>query len=312
MSENNETKKITIPLQSDDSEFDNFFGLKFGMSITDAAFKCLCYGMDFKTSYTKKNNFCVFFKIDNAEFFNCKVQELELNFEFNKRKYYLVSSFIWLDFNKEKIEKNIPPALQEISNKFGLIIKSNKLFHKPTKRQLIYGGDEKNFIVAIGEKGMPEYIGTKVSFSSNYRSMIMIYSNEKLGIEFYKLENSLMQKNLSENEEENITSAFFIGISKSFSTEELLSFSAFWNTQKHKKNLPELAEKIRNVFKTFSSDSVDEKQICEEIRNVIEIRKNKILEEEDAEKQAKKAEKNKANEENMKMKKALYASLAAM
>lgn len=306
MSENNETKKITIPLQSDDGEFDNFFGLKFEMDMTDALFKCLCYSMDFSGCFAKKRNITVLFensKDVDIYFCDCKVLSLSLSFKFYKNRYYLVGETIKIQKPKELSNCRLLTEAENLVKKYSLQVKKNYLFHKPTKREILVLEDDETASICISEKGSGEYYDYYLNFL-----------NFLIGRFFYYQTSSreLITNKFNNEELRNLGTELLIIILKiKRKIEDLSAFSNFFVTKNHIKYLPDLAKEIKNILKS-APDYNDEKAICTEINAFMEKRINEISAEEKQKKAAKKAEKEKANEENMSIKKALYASLAAM
>lgn len=315
MSENIKEIKRIIPIQSDDSEFDNFFGLEFGMDITDAVFKCLCYGMNLHLPCRRKNNnkyITLGFKCTNLYFYNYEVSEFYLSFIDKKYEGYCLDASMIILKKKSELDEEFVFELKKLISKFDLQEKKNKniFIDKETKRKFILSSNTENVILSFEEKGSNFYFDTPILFAYWF----VCYSGEffpKSTVFAFAEYLELREKNISD-EQRYSQIAFIMGLSKCLSNSEFDKFKDFWNVKTRQNLLPELAEKVGNVFKSISTESIDEKTVCEEIKNVLNNKKNEITSENAKKRAAKKAEKDKANEENIRIKKALYASLAEM
>lgn len=281
MSENNETKKITIPLQSDDSEFDNFFGLKFGMSITDVAFKCICYGMDILGCTEKRKNITMLVENSNDSgifFYDHTVYRFFPSFKFYKGEYYLVRMIMQVKKNKDDSDKKLDSELERFAEKFASQLKiknENQIIHKSTKREFVIGEDDNFLVLCISENGAEEYTENDLDFPNFFA--------EKCFREFYivcgfSLEIKKLIANKFNTEELRISlSGLLVALSKS--EHDIINFVNFFMTKNHIKYLPDLAKEIKGIL-TFAPDCNDEKSICAEINAFIEKRMNEISSEE--------------------------------
>lgn len=290
MSENNEIEKITIPLQSDDSEFDNFFGLRFGMSITDVAFKCLCYGMDILGCAEKRKNITMLVEnSDNRDifFYDCTVHSFFLSFKFYKGEYYLVRMIIQVKKNKNDSYEKLGSEVEKFAEKFAsqLKIKSeNQFIHKSTKREFLIGEDDNLLGLCISEKGAEEYTENELDFPNFFA--------EKCFRQFYIVCSFSAKKLIAGkfNTEELRVSLSGLLVALSKSKYDIINFVNFFIMKNHIKYLSDLAKEIKDIFKS-APDYNDEKAICREINNFIENRKNEILADERQRREQKKAEK---------------------
>lgn len=290
MSENNETKKITIPFQSDDSEFDNFFGFRFGMSITDVAFKCLCYGMDILGCAEKRKNITMLVEnSDNMDifFYDCTVHSFFLSFKFYKGEYYLVRMIMQVKKNENDSYEKLGSEFEKFVEKFAsqLKIKSeNQFIHKSTKREFLIGEDDNLLGFCISEKGAEEYTENELDFSNFFA--------EKCFRQFYIVCSFSAKKLLADkfNTEELRVSLSGLLVALYKSEHDIINFVNFFITKNHIKCLPDLAKEIKDILKS-APDYNDEKAICREINNFIENRKNEILADERQRREQRKAEK---------------------
>lgn len=290
MSENNETKKITIPFQSDDREFDNFFGFRFGMSVTDVAFKCLCYGMDILGCAEKRKNITMLVEnSDNRDifFYDCTVHSFFLSFKFYKGEYYLVRMIMQVKKNENDSYEKLGSEFEKFVEKFAsqLKIKSeNQFIHKSTKREFLIGEDDNLLGLCISEKGAEEYTENELDFSNFFA--------EKCFRQFYIVCSSSAKKLLADkfNTEELRVSLSGLLVALYKSEHNIINFVNFFITKNHIKCLPDLAKEIKDILKS-APDYNDEKAICREINNFIENRKNEILADERQRREQRKAEK---------------------
>ncbi len=306
----NDMIKRVIPLQTNDSEFDNFLGLKFGMSMGEVLFKIFCAGFYIDSCSRKKRNITIFALIRNGECCSREIYASEFDFIPYKGKYLLNSIGIMFKHGTDEEENKIVTELRTLIEKFSLINKKGDFIHKPTKRFVTLLKTEETTMLFFGEKGSDMYLDIGVHFQSffvRYSGEILEHHSIRIEQIFTNSSIPLSGKQLSEKEtnEQIYLLVGLLGICP-YSRDEYISYSEFWSnffdfweSKNHAKHLQILAEKFADTFMT-QTDNYDEKSIKEQLKNIIQNIQTEIKSSEQKKKNERKAEKKAAEEAGIK------------
>lgn len=276
-----------IPLQSDDSEFDNFFGLKFGTNLYEVLFQMRAMGWQYEgsmSSYGRKKE-TVFFN-GNHQIGNCIFEKIRLGFVL-KRNIRILNSIAAFYKQKDNNSEELKKKIYEIATNNNLVVKHNKYYlHKPTKR-ILFTTCNKNkgeieCSINIEAKNARVFIDDNLSttnkwflFNTKYIAFNQFFSNKDLKDEFYCL---------------------LAAFSKAYNYNECHELINFWDDKKKSEVLIELSKKIKKIFDEERQD-YEKDTICAELKSCIESAKVVAVQKIKNEKEEKQAKKDAANKE---------------
>lgn len=275
-----EIKRI-LPLQTDDKEFDNFFGLKFGELMRKCCFIMLSYGFNVAKVYRKRKSIHVFFEPDNIFLLDIKIQKVILSFEPYKGYYVFVRSSIIIENDEESVKEKIIPEIQKLPQKFNLVNKKESLIENKSKRFFTLDESKLGLWLIFSERHASDFgLDIEFSFSNWFCSTSGEGCKYKSNSFTSILENANFGLNDIELKDEQLyqQSAFVIGVLEALSYAELTEFVDFWEIKTHAKFLPDLAKKIQEIFK-LPRENVDIQKIRDEIKHTVEGMQSEILEE---------------------------------
>lgn len=290
-----ETIKRNLPLQSSSSEFDNFFGLKFGTTMGEICFKMLYSGFDIENVYRKKKIISIAFVPSNVFMLDIEVNEVVLSFEYYKDFLRLVRSSVSILKDKVKENEIIENSCAKLLSNYSIKEKRQFFIEKYTKRYLTFDESEKVISIIFSEKKAPAF-DFDIFFSFAY--WFTIYSREGCKYEsqgekftnLFKNANFDLRSDKISYEQKCMQNALIVGIFMTLDWIEVKEFIDCWQNKKYSKYLPELAEKVYTLFKS-SQENVDPKKIKDNIKKTIFELQKEIGKEIDKEKEIKKQEK---------------------
>jgi len=304
--------KKEIPFQSDDSDFNSFFGFKIDMTMGEALFKAASYGFDIITAFEKGNKVTFWLERKGPTLCSCEIQRVKLTFIkpfikkgksgliFDNTQYFLICSEVIVSKdNMDGVESLLADYLG-LESKYHLVDKKDHYFYKSSKINVQISDLNDKCSIRVAKKNAEHVDALKVYF------MLEFLLKESGEVFFHpELRKVVEEDSAFSKEEKNFLNNLAIGVmhigkkgnvvSNRDYFELWCSFCEFWAKPKNSEKILELARDVKKIFDESNPENSEKTK--ELVVKAIKCMQASIKKEEEERKKAKKeAEKAKKEE----------------